>query len=169
MGCCASEPSTEMDARIKSANTEIGSSMKNAERLNKQAKKLLLLGTGSSGKSTLFKSLKIITKDQNMETETTEARHVIRQNCVAGILTLLKKSQELYDHNPEQNGSCLVNMDDEIVSAIQLVVNYGSESFSEVLDYNEVEELGMFIINIILIIYSQNRITHNRISYIIPI
>jgi len=145
MGCCASQPTTEQDSRIKSANTEIGSSMKNAERLNKQAKKLLLLGTGSSGKSTLFKSLKIITKDQNMETETTEARHVIRQNCVAGILTLLKKSQELYDHNPEQNGSCLVNMDDEIVGAIQLVVNYGSESFSEVLDYNEVEELGRSI------------------------
>eukprot|EP01083_Nonionella_stella_P009397 27105_1 len=120
-------------------------SMKSAERLNKQAKKLLLLGTGSSGKSTLFKSLKIITKDQNMETETTEARHVIRQNCVAGILTLLKKSQELYDENPEQNGCCLVNMDDEIVSAIQLVVNYGSESFSEVLDYNEVSELGKAI------------------------
>ena len=145
MGCCSSETSNEQDRQIKIANTEIGSSMKNAERLNKQAKKLLLLGTGSSGKSTLFKSLKIITKDQNMETETTEARHVIRQNCVAGILTLLKKSQELYDHNPEQNGACLVNMDDEIVSAIQLVVNYGSESFSEVLDYNEVEELGIFL------------------------
>eukprot|EP00488_Nonionellina_sp_1-RS-2012_P001017 TRINITY_DN1616_c0_g1_i1.p1 TRINITY_DN1616_c0_g1~~TRINITY_DN1616_c0_g1_i1.p1 ORF type:complete len:238 (+),score=67.57 TRINITY_DN1616_c0_g1_i1:169-882(+) len=80
-----------------------------------------------------------------METETTEARHVIRQNCVAGILTLLKKSQELCDDSPEQNGSCLVNMDDEIVSAIQLVVNYGSESFSEALDYNEVQELGRAI------------------------
>ncbi len=90
--------------------------------INKQAYKLLLLDTGSSGKEDLFKSLKIITKDQHMETETTEARRVIRQNCVAGILTLLKKSQELYDENPEQNGCCLVNMDDEIVSAIQLVV-----------------------------------------------
>jgi len=31
------------------------------------------------------------------------------------------------------------------VSAIQLVVNYGSESFSEVLDYTEVQELGKSI------------------------
>eukprot|EP01083_Nonionella_stella_P065273 170891_1 len=147
MGCCSSgaAPITEPDERGKVANTEIGTGLKNAERLNKQAKKLLLLGTGSSGKSTLFKSLKIITKDQNMETETTEARHVIRQNCVAGILTLLKKSQELYDEKPEQNGACLVNMDEEIVSAIQLVVNYGSESFSEALEYNEVQELGRSI------------------------
>eukprot|EP01084_Bolivina_argentea_P048372 89132_1 len=122
-----SGPSVEVDDKTKNANTEIGMSMKNAERLNNQAKKILLLGAGSSGKSTLFKSLKIITKDQNMEMETTEARHVIRQNCVAAILTLLKKSQELYDENPEQNGCCLVNMDDEIVSAIQLVVKYVSE------------------------------------------
>jgi len=102
----------------------------------------LLLGTGSSGKSTLFKSLKIITQDQNVLTEQTESRHVIRQNCVAGVLTLLKKSQELYDANPEANARCLVTMEDRIVEAIQLVVNYGSESFSDVLDYEEVQQLG---------------------------
>eukprot|EP01084_Bolivina_argentea_P281153 481000_1 len=146
-GCFANGPSVEIeiDDKWKNANTEIGISMKSAERLSKQAMKLLLIGTKDSGKSELFRSLKIITRDQNIETETAEERYTIRQNCVAGILTLLKKSQELYDENPEQNDCCFVNMDDEIGNAIQLVVNYGSESFSEVLDHNEVRELGQAI------------------------
>ena len=146
MGCCGSTaaPSDNHDGESKRVNTEIVSSMKNAERLNKQEKKLLLLGTGSSGKSTLFKSLKIIKNEENAPNEIAESRHVIRQNCVYAILTLLKKSQELYDENPEQNGACLVNMDDEIVEAIQLVVNNASDSFSEVLDYGELQKLGVF-------------------------
>merc|ERR1712228_351137 len=119
--------------------------MKTAERVTKHAMKLLLLGTGSSGKSTLFKSLKIITKEPHMETETAEARHVIRQNCVAGILTLLKKSQELWEKNEAKNIDCLVNMDQETVDHITNVVQYGSETFSEVLDHAEVASLGKSI------------------------
>jgi len=144
MGNCLGS-SQPVDPNMREANKDINKKLQTTERLNKQAKKLLLLGTGSSGKSTLFKSLKIITNDQNMDTETIESRHVIRQNCVAGILTLLKKSQELYDSEPERNSQCLVTMDDEIVQAIQLVVNYGGENFSEMLDYNEVQELGRAI------------------------
>ena len=143
MGCCESGPSTDLDPRIKLANHQINSTMKSAEKITKHAKKLLLLGTGSSGKSTLFKSLKIITNEPHMETETSEARHVIRQNCVAGILTLLKKSQELWEANNEQNSVCLVDMNEETVQDITLVVQYGSESFSESLDDAEVAALGI--------------------------
>lgn len=142
-GCCApSPPDQDPSLGNKYNNRAINDFQRDQEKVSKTAKKLLLLGTGSSGKSTLFKSLKIITKDQNMVTEQTESRHVIRQNCVAGILTLLKKSQELYDADPQQNAQCLVTMEDRIVEAIQLVVNYGSESFSDVLEYEEVQALG---------------------------
>jgi len=141
--CCASDGVVaSSDDNLASTNNKINKYQNEQERVSKHAKKLLLLGTGSSGKSTLFKSLKIITQDQNVHTEQTESQHVIRQNCVAGILTLLKKSQELYDANPEANSKCLVNMEDRIVEAIQLVVNYGSESFSDVLDFEEVQQLG---------------------------
>ena len=141
--CCAPSPPNQGDPNaLKYNNKAIDNYQRDQEKVSKTAKKLLLLGTGSSGKSTLFKSLKIITKDQNMVTEQTESRHVIRQNCVAGILTLLKKSQELYDADPQTNALCLVNMEDRIVEAIQLVVNYGSESFSDVLDFEEVQQLG---------------------------
>ena len=83
-----------------------------------------------------------MTNDNMDDSETRESRHVIRQDCVSGILILLKKSQELFDEDTEKNKECLVNFEDEIVSAIRLVVNYESETFSEVLDYEEVQELG---------------------------
>eukprot|EP01084_Bolivina_argentea_P281664 481957_1 len=127
---------------------------------NKQIK-ILSLGTGSSGKATIFKQLKYIHNDScnhkkddtgtcgdcNLDNnnEYKESIHVIRQNCVAGMLTILRKSQELYDENPELYGKCLVNMDDQTVADIQLIVNYGSESFSEALDYIQVTESGKAI------------------------
>ena len=132
-----------VDERIKSANDAVDSFMRDAKLLDTKIKKLLLLGTGNSGKSTLFKSLKIITKDQNLETETRDAQLIIRQNCISGILTLLKKSQELFDEDPKQNSDCLVEMNKEIVSAIQLIVSYKSETFEDVSDCKEVERLGI--------------------------
>eukprot|EP01084_Bolivina_argentea_P222646 376802_1 len=131
------------------------------------ANKILILGSSGVGKSSVFKSVKFNTHDPNMETEREESRHVIRQNLVAGMLSLLTKSQLLYEsYNPSYNMDqkynsdiihgykglsdenllkCLVNMDDQTISAIQLCVNYGTESFSEVLDYSEVNELGKAI------------------------
>ena len=59
---------------------------------------ILLLGTASSGKTTLLRSIKTIhgfgwgTLLQNCM----ECSHVIRQNCVGGILTLIQKAEELY-------------------------------------------------------------------------
>ncbi|ETO26854.1 hypothetical protein RFI_10278, partial [Reticulomyxa filosa] len=61
-------------------------------------KKLLLLGSGSSGKSTLFKQLKCISSKEIdeifKENEITEGKATIRRNCLGGTLLLLKKSQE---------------------------------------------------------------------------
>ena len=148
MGCCCSTPSNidpeqaKQLKQLKQANNEIKNSMKNAERQGRSEKKLLLLGTGSSGKSTLFKSL-IDIHQPFTERDCIESLHVIRQNIVAGILTLLKKSQELYEKDQSKNAPCLVQMTDDIVSAIQIIVNFGAESFTEALDYNEVQVLGM--------------------------
>eukprot|EP01084_Bolivina_argentea_P281665 481961_1 len=94
-------------------------------------KKLLLLGSGSSGKSTLFKQIKCIHGEGFDETELAECTHVIRQNIVAGILTILRKSQELFDRDSNKNANCGVNMDDSnICDAIQLVVDFSAESFA---------------------------------------
>ena len=80
-----------------------------------------------------------------------QSRHVIRENCVSEILTLLKKSQELYESDPIANGPCRIDLDsteegNEIVEAIMLVLNYngyGSFCNTDELDYEELERLGL--------------------------
>eukprot|EP01084_Bolivina_argentea_P046130 84932_1 len=131
--------------------------------------KILILGSGCVGKSAVFKSIKR-TVEGPLTDELSEGRHVIRQNLIAGILTLLKKSQELYDiynenfnsdqkynkdiiHNYEGFADknllkCFIQLNEDIISKIQLIVNYGSESFTEVLDYNELKQLGIALNNI---------------------
>eukprot|EP01084_Bolivina_argentea_P097635 175508_1 len=118
----------------KNSDTAISIKIEQERLSDIHKKKILILGTRSSGKSTLIQSLKNSLQDQSdIKSDTTVFTHTIRQKCVSGILMLLKKSREFYDY------------DDEIASAIQLVVDYGSESFHEVLDYNEVSELGKAI------------------------
>eukprot|EP01083_Nonionella_stella_P170206 578743_1 len=133
--CCSSAPEAFTEYEIMIEQQRVHLEIRNSIRRDTERKKLLLLGTESSGKSTLFKALKIATKDPNMETEHEKSLPIIRHNCVAGIITLLKKSQQLYDKDPDANGACLVHMDDDITTQIQLVVKYGSEAFAE--DYDE--------------------------------
>ncbi|ETO24946.1 GNAS complex locus isoform 1 [Reticulomyxa filosa] len=63
------------------------------ERSEKKENKLLLLGTGSSGKSTLFKGLRLVNGNEFEQTEKVDTRRMIRSNIVASIMTLLQKSQ----------------------------------------------------------------------------
>ena len=57
---------------------------KNGHRIHK----ILLLGSGTGGKSTLFKQLKTIHGYGFEDCEFTESKHVIRANCIIGLLTL---------------------------------------------------------------------------------
>ena len=136
----------------------------------KRQHKVLILGSGSVGKSTVFKAIKRVNDGPLSETEVKESRHVIRQNLVSGILTLLKKSQELHDaynvkyESTDQHKSDIINgycgysdislkkclvdtYNDDIVNDIKLIVNYGTESFTEDIDYVEIEKLGDAIYN----------------------
>ncbi|ETO24588.1 hypothetical protein RFI_12569 [Reticulomyxa filosa] len=94
-------PEYEEMAKYATIDNKIGEMMVNEQRQDSRVKRLLLLGAGSSGKSTLFKQLKCINKKDSGEIfdslEYTEGRATIRRNCLTGILLLLKKSQELAD------------------------------------------------------------------------
>eukprot|EP01083_Nonionella_stella_P208093 755436_1 len=104
-------------------------------------RKLLLIGSPDSGVSTLFQTIKLFSDDDNLNVLLGEGRSAIRQNCVSGILTLLKQSQGLYDQAPQHNRECLVDLSDEVVNAIKLIVSYKSESFTRHLLYKELHEL----------------------------
>ena len=114
--------------------------------------KILILGSGSVGKSAVFKSIRRIYNGPLTEAEFTNGKCAIRSNIVAGILTLLKQSDQLYNHNPNdpELSKCFINLDDETIEAIKLIVNYGSEYFIEdkddpgyhPLNYEEIKSLG---------------------------
>eukprot|EP01084_Bolivina_argentea_P127024 224736_1 len=107
--------------------------LKIEHRHNLKVKKCLLLGAGSSGKSTLFRQLKCIHGPGFDPSEFIESKNLIRSNCVLGILTLLKKSQELYDSNKQRNKDCFIDLsnDQETVDTIHHVLRYAVETFEE--------------------------------------
>ena len=101
------------------------------DKADRVIKKLLLLGSGSSGKSTLFKQLKCIYDVGFEDSELEACRHTLRQNVVMGMLTLLRKSTELFESNPEKYNKLRVDMDNQnLCDAIKLVVEFGSETFA---------------------------------------
>eukprot|EP01083_Nonionella_stella_P025874 71229_1 len=128
--------------------------------------KILILGSGSVGKSAVFKSLKRVQEGPLTDTDLMDGRHVIRQNIIAGVLTLLKESQALYEHyNDSYTQStydrqtndiihgycgysdrnllqCLVDLNEHIIEKIQLIVNYARETFHDELEHDELQQLA---------------------------
>ena len=133
--------------------------------------RLTILGTGNSGKTTVIKSLvhtdyrgyhiaakliqdymppaigtivlSFLPRLSFPIEEREKSRPAIRQNCVARILTLLQKSQVIYESDPIANAAYLIERRDQIVDATQLVVNHSSKSFTNVLDYEDMRRLGL--------------------------
>ncbi|ETO35522.1 guanine nucleotide-binding protein subunit alpha [Reticulomyxa filosa] len=126
---CTAGAGTAADQKVAK---DIEKNLIRVEKVDKKENKLLLLGTGSSGKSTLFKGLRLVNGSTFDTKEQIDTRHVIRSNIVAAIMTLLQKSQMLYEKDPEQFGDCQVNINDQnIVKAIQVVVSFADESFND--------------------------------------
>eukprot|EP00484_Ammonia_sp_Unknown_P025495 CAMPEP_0197025518 /NCGR_PEP_ID=MMETSP1384-20130603/5824_1 /TAXON_ID=29189 /ORGANISM="Ammonia sp." /LENGTH=480 /DNA_ID=CAMNT_0042454053 /DNA_START=64 /DNA_END=1506 /DNA_ORIENTATION=- len=126
---------------------EIDKQLKIDARNEARIKKLLLLGSGSSGKSTLFRQLKCIHGPGFQQAEMVESKVTIRYNCVAGILMLLKKSQELFEADRQLHSDTFIDLDGQykqIIPHIHLVLKYNNVSFEEEqkLDFAEVAQLG---------------------------
>eukprot|EP01083_Nonionella_stella_P021270 59004_1 len=118
----------------KTNNKNIDKYMEYQRQVEMRIKKMLLLGAGSSGKSTLFKQLKQIYKYGLDESEYLESKYVIRSNCIASILTLLKKSQVLYEMNPDLHSDCYVPLNDanqQLIHHIQTVLRFAMPNREE--------------------------------------
>ena len=119
--CFSSNSSTRATAEVNESLAHKKTQNKKKEDETPPVPKLLLLGTGHSGKSTIFHAMKRIyrTDDPNTNTrcinrEIPEKWHsyhltYMRRTLVYSMRELLQHAQDLYDWDPIHNADCLVN------------------------------------------------------------
>jgi len=119
MGCFASKTEiTEADKRSNEINNKIREDHKN----NKDIVKLLLLGPGESGKSTIFNQLKIIQHDKIDDLEKETMRHVVVNNILYSTQDLLR-------------GLALINLQPNTVTQEEIEALLLVEDSEELMNY----------------------------------
>ena len=111
MGSCCSGD------ELSDANKDIGKVMKSDAALESQVQKLLLLGTGASGKSTIFKNLR---KNNGVdvfdERATEEAANTLRSSLVQFMMRLLLASTQFEEEGLDKYKGCVADMEDAKVA-----------------------------------------------------
>jgi GTPase SAR1 family protein len=96
MGICTSTPVERETAKV---SRQLDAGLKNEAKVDKTKIKLLLLGAGESGKSTIFKQMKIIYGKQFSHAERKQNLPTIHSNIISAMHILIKhaKTIEVYD------------------------------------------------------------------------
>jgi GTPase SAR1 family protein len=88
MGLCGSSLSEE-ERQAQKLSHKVDSALTAGQSEDLKVIKLLLLGTGESGKSTIFKQMQILYAKGFSEFERSTFRHVVRRNVVEAMQTLI--------------------------------------------------------------------------------
>ncbi|PAV61455.1 hypothetical protein WR25_11308 isoform B [Diploscapter pachys] len=86
MGACQSQENAELAAK----NKEIEKQLNADKRAASSIVKLLLLGAGECGKSTVLKQMQILHSNGFTEEEVNEKRAIVYNNTVSSMCTILK-------------------------------------------------------------------------------
>ncbi|GES61937.1 guanine nucleotide binding protein, alpha subunit [Aspergillus terreus] len=90
MGCMSSKPAEPADKEAVQRTARIDKSLKNDKKVMDRTIKILLLGAGESGKSTIIKQMRIIHAGGFPEDERCQTRAVIYSNIVIAFKVLLE-------------------------------------------------------------------------------
>jgi len=85
----------DMDAEQTKINTEAVKTISKTAEAQSKVIKMLLLGAGESGKSTIFKQMKIINKDGYSEAERKAFKGIVYSNTVSSMNTLLEAFEKI--------------------------------------------------------------------------
>jgi len=85
----------EMDAEQQKVNAEAQKAISKTAEAQAKVIKMLLLGAGESGKSTIFKQMKIINKDGYSEAERKGFIGIVFSNTVSSMNTLLEAFEKI--------------------------------------------------------------------------
>lgn len=130
-------------------NSNINNYMNKAQNEDARVFKLLLLGPGATGKSTLFKSLQILHSGSIQPSEKRSIIHFIRQNILNGIITLMEYSLVLPQKDEERYADCEpTGITEDIQNRMEDIKAFkGTTGFVDEskLDYQELAELAASI------------------------
>ena len=103
MGFCGGGKSGGVDAETHRQSARLARQIaKDAENLA-SARKLLLLGAGESGKSTIFKQMRIINSAGYSTSELSQFRYIIHRNILDAIKTLVENANHMNIELQEEN------------------------------------------------------------------
>jgi GTPase SAR1 family protein len=88
MGNCGGSGATPEEIERRKKEKQIEAKMEQDDKIEKEKIKLLLLGAGESGKSTIFKQMKVIYGEQYTEAERKQAIPVIFSNIIQAMKIL---------------------------------------------------------------------------------
>ena len=121
MGCASS---TEGDSRSR----DIDKKIKEDARHSDKEVKLLLLGAGESGKSTIAKQMKILYKDGYSDKERSAFRHVVYANVVQSMAAIVKAMPLLqieFDNSERLDDSKLIIQTSQMLNDFELAGKIG--------------------------------------------
>ncbi|KAJ4461121.1 putative Guanine nucleotide-binding protein alpha-1 subunit [Paratrimastix pyriformis] len=89
MGCGQSTESNNEDGVLKQQSSQIDEALRKERLADQQEQKLILLGAGESGKSTIFKQLKLIHGGGYSARERESFKVIIFSNCIQSMKAML--------------------------------------------------------------------------------
>ena len=90
--CCFRTEEEKIQIKM---NHEIEKELRRNKRARRREIKLLLLGTGESGKSTFIKQMRIINGAGYSEADRVELRHLVYQNILTSMQAMIKAAKTL--------------------------------------------------------------------------
>ncbi|XP_033100919.1 guanine nucleotide-binding protein G(q) subunit alpha-like [Anneissia japonica] len=119
MACCMSEEAKE----AKRINQEIEKQLRKDKRDSRRELKLLLLGTGESGKSTFIKQMRIIHGKGYNEDDRKDFIHLVYQNIFTAIHALIRAMERLripyVDKSNEEKSNYVRQTDPETIRSFE--------------------------------------------------
>lgn len=122
MACCAP---TQGDPEARKRSKDLDETIKQERKDEVKKVKLLLLGTGDSGKSTFLKQMKIINKNGFTKSETDRYKRILRDNALRSIQVLCEQAEKKDFKIPkklQESVQAVMNateLDSELVPQIQ--------------------------------------------------
>ena len=111
MGNCGSSGAggDDVDAELARKNAEVKKAMAAAVAEDAKVIKMLLLGAGESGKSTIFKQMKIINKDGYSREERLAFKSIVWSNTIVSMKLLASSFDKIPDEVEDPNVKALLD------------------------------------------------------------